>query len=80
MVYVYLANISNLPDPLEVPEIMDGLLDSRKDKIIKCKQLKSRKQSLGAGLLLQKALEIHGKSVEEIYYINNRELLSSLFF
>ena len=49
MVHVYMANIENLPDPLEVPKIMEGLSKERKKKIVRYKMVAGRKQSLGAG-------------------------------
>ena len=52
MVHIYAVDITNLPDPLEVPELMGDLPEIRKQKILKCRQPEARKQSLGAGLLL----------------------------
>ena len=34
MVYLYAANISNLPDPKEHPEILEGLWKERKEKAL----------------------------------------------
>lgn len=71
MVYIYAVDIENLPDPLESPEIMEKLAEDRKEKIIKCKQLQSRKQSLGAGLLLSYVLDERGMSDSQVRYGSN---------
>lgn len=71
MVRVYITNVENLPDPLEAPQIMQGFSDERKEKALKFKQVKDRKESLGAGLLLLKVLKMQGKSIEDIYYGEN---------
>ena len=68
MTYTYAVDIINLPDPLEAPKLMDALLEIRKQKIRKCKQLQARKQSLGAGLLLGFVLKQHGLQEEEIKF------------
>ena len=68
MVYVYAANVSSLPDPEVVPEVMDGLTEERKEKILHCRQKAHRKQRLGASLLLKKALLLHGIPMETIRY------------
>ena len=68
MVYVYIADIADFPDPLECPEIMKGLPEERVNKIRKYKQVKDRKQSLGAGLLLLKVFEEQGRFPKEITY------------
>ena len=67
MVHVYMANIENLPDPLEVPQIMEGLSEERKKKIVRYKMVSGRKQSLGAGLLLKEALVRHGARENDVY-------------
>lgn len=53
MVRVFIANITALPDPIEAPWIMEKLPQSRKDKIGRIRRVHERKQSLGAGLLLE---------------------------
>ena len=60
MVKIYAVDITNLPDPLETPEIMENLPESRKQKILKSKRPEARKQSLGAGLLLGGILKQRG--------------------
>lgn len=66
MVYVYAADVAHLPDPKEVTEWMEGLPEERKQKILRYKQSKDRKQSLGAGLLLKHVLYRHGTDMENI--------------
>ena len=55
MVRVFISNISNLPDPLHSPKVIEDLPDERKDKIKRIKIAHGRRQSLGAGLLLKHA-------------------------
>lgn len=66
MIKVYMTDVTNLPDPQEYPEILNGLSDSRIHKTMRYRQIKDRKQSLGAGLLLKKCLEEYGIDIEEI--------------
>lgn len=66
MVQVYAADITDLPDPLEYPKLLGRLSEDRKQKIMKCRQSASRKQSLGAGLLLHHVLKKHGMSGQKI--------------
>lgn len=68
MVNIYAADIGKLPDPKEFPELMEHLPEERKEKIMKYKQEQSRKQSLGAGLLLQQVFIRHGVLAGEIYF------------
>lgn len=67
MINVYAADIANLMDPKDYPEIMAGLSEKRKDKILRQKTAKGRIQSLGAGLLLKKVLERYEISEEQIW-------------
>lgn len=59
MVKLYVADIANLPDPLSCPELLQKLSPERKQKVHNSKHEKSRKQSMGAGLLLQKVLALY---------------------
>ena len=59
MIKLYVADISHLPDPLFVPEMLNKLPEERQQRIHKMKQEKSRKQSMGVGLLLQKVLALY---------------------
>ena len=81
MVYVYAVDIANLPDPLETPEIMENLPESRKQKILKSKRPEARKQSLGAGLLLGGILKQRGFSDLQIGFgPNGKPELDGIFF
>lgn len=66
MVYLYVADISNLPDPEQHPELMKHLPEERKHKIEKILHPQSRKQSLGAGLLLERVFSRHGISSDSL--------------
>lgn len=59
MVKLYVADITNLPDPEKQPELLSQLPQERQQKIRKMRQEKSRKQSMGVGLLLQKVLALY---------------------
>lgn len=66
MIKVFISNISKLEDPKDNPALMECLSSYRKLKIEKCMQEKGRKQSIGAGLLLEQVLKQYGRSAEEI--------------
>ena len=66
MVYVYIADISVLPDPLENTRVMNGLPIERQKKIRGTKQKQKRLQSLGAGLLLNLVLHRYDISVDAL--------------
>lgn len=68
MVKIYITDVSCLPDPKENEKVMRGLTDDRREKILRYQQMKDRKQSLGAGLLLKKCMEEYDISIEEIQY------------
>lgn len=68
MVKVYVMAVENLPDPKEFPQIMEGLSDKRKEKILCFKRTINRKQSLGAGLLLKHILGEYNLNFEDMYY------------
>lgn len=59
MVKLYVADITNLPNPEQHPELLEQLPIERQQKIQKSRQKKSRMQSMGAGLLLQKVLALY---------------------
>lgn len=67
MIHLYAADIRNLKDPEEYPEMLNGLSEDRKRKTMQCLQENARKRSLGAGILLQKVLPCYGASHEKIY-------------
>lgn len=68
MVSVYMTEVTNLSDPLDEPGIMKGLPKMRKEKILRYRQLKDRKLSLGASLLLEEVLTRHGKNLDCMKY------------
>jgi len=81
MTYTYAVDITNLPDPLEAPKLMEALLEIRKQKIMKCRRLESRKQSLGAGLLVSYILKEHGLFDNEIKFDSNgKPEVEGIFF
>lgn len=56
MVKLYVMDVTDLPDPERQPELLEGFSPERCEKIQKSRQEKARRQSMGAGLLLQKIL------------------------
>lgn len=76
-----MADVSKLPDPKNNSELMDELTEKRKEKILRYKLEKDRKQSLGAGLLLKHCLEEYGVNVEDIYYgVNGKPEVEGICF
>ena len=71
MVHVYVADITGLPDPLGTSQVMEGLSEERRQKIVRYKQSEGRRQSLGAGLLLRQALARHGTQETGVYIGEN---------
>lgn len=67
MVFVYAADVRNVPDPLENPKVMENLPEKRKEKINRIRRVSQRKQSLGAGLLLEYVKGQHLDN-ENMYY------------
>lgn len=67
MVKLYVADISNLPDPMLNSELLHKLPLNRQQRIHKLKQEKSRKQSMGVGLLLQKVLALYHIQDSQVY-------------
>jgi len=62
MVHLYAADIRNLPDPKEYPEMFQYVSSQRKSKTMKYLQADDRKRCLGAGILLEEILPRHGAS------------------
>lgn len=60
MVHVYALNIASLPDPLDAPEMLDGIWPERREKALRQRESLKRKQSAGASLLLRYVLKQHG--------------------
>ena len=71
MVYIYAADVTNLPDPKEFPELVEGLEEKRIEKTLRYRQELDRKQSFGAGLLLRHALKLHGMTLRDVHYGQN---------
>ena len=68
MLKLYIADIATIPDPKEESEVMKSLSADRKIRISNMKSEKSRRQCLGAGLLLNKVLESYGKNYHDISF------------
>lgn len=60
MVKVYACYINDLPDPQLDKTVLKDLPQNRIEKILKQHKIESRKQSLGAGLLLKYVLSKYG--------------------
>lgn len=71
MVKLYVADISGLSDPLMCSELMQQLTLERQSRISNMKQEKNRRQSMGAGLLLQKVLAL--------YHMENTRIRNTLY-
>ncbi len=71
MVYIYAVDVTDLPDPEICPRLLNELPKGRKEKTLKYRHEKDRKQSWGAGLLLKYVMELHGASLEEIHPVGN---------
>ncbi len=69
MVKVYVTDICNLSDPKENPTLMSELSEYRKQKIQRHQTVEKRRQSLGAGLLLQRVLQQYDKD-EQFVVVN----------
>ena len=81
MVYVYVADVKHLPDPKEVPDSMELLSEERKNKIARLARPEDRKLSLGAGLLLQQVLALHGFDDKNIFCgENGKPQIEGIFF
>lgn len=71
MIHLYATNIKGLPDPGEAPNTLDYLCGQRREKALQYRQPDDRRRCLGAGLLLRKALPLHGASPEDIQINSN---------
>ena len=81
MVTLYVADIERLPDPVLVPEVLQTLPWDRQKRIHNMKQEKSRKQSMGAGLLLQKVLALyHMQDTQMIVGEHGKPMIEGLEF
>ena len=68
MVSIYITNVSDLPDPKEYPELLTHFPKERREKTLRYRQEKDRKQSLGAGALLRHLLQSRKIEEAEIIY------------
>lgn len=81
MVNLYVSDITNLPDPDTCPELLQPLTIERREKIAKMRQSKNRRQSLGAGLLLEKVLSRYGMRSQDVYLDEcGKPQIEGLFF
>ena len=71
MVKTFIANIQNLPDPKENPQILENIWEERKEKILTYKFENGRKESLGSALMLQKVLSQKNLNPQNIKYGKN---------
>jgi 4'-phosphopantetheinyl transferase len=81
MVKTFVANILNLPDPKENPNLLDEFLQDRKEKILSHKNLEGRKQSFASTLLLQKILLQNNLNLQDVKFVNNKKPeIDGIFF
>lgn len=81
MVYVYVADIKELPDPKNHPKLIEQLPDVRRQKIQELQSEKSRCQSFGASLLLMKVLSRFSVDGDAIFFgEHGKPLLQNLSF
>lgn len=66
MVYVYALDLEKVKDPKEYPEIFEGLPEYRRKKIESFRNPNGRRESFGAGILLQMVCSRHGRLDQEI--------------
>lgn len=71
MVKTFIANIQNLPDPKENPQILENIWQERKEKILSYQFENGRKESLGSALMLQKVLSKNNLNPQNIKYGKN---------
>lgn len=81
MVKTFVANIENLPDPKENPNLLDEFLQDRKEKILSHKNLEGRKQSFASTLLLQEILLQNNLNLQDVKFGNNKKPeIDGIFF
>lgn len=77
----YIERSADLTDPLEDPEKMSLLTETRRAKIQKYRAAEDRKRGFCAGLMITEHLRAHGRSPEEIRYTeHSRPYLLGLDF
>lgn len=81
MLSIYISNIKNLRDPIDDLDILGVLPEYRKNKILRLPNALSRKQSLGAGLLLNKILNKYNINHTDISFNEyDKPLVDNLYF
>lgn len=76
MVRLYAKSLSSMPDPMSDFSVLEGLPKERKEKVLKYRVEKARKQSAGAGLLLRDVLAGYGLTEKDVYLGKNGKPLS----
>jgi len=81
MVTLYVADISKLPDPKDEPQLLAGLSQDRVRKIQKLEKELTRRQSMGAGLLVNKVLKRYGIKIDAMYLsIHGKPEIDNFYF
>jgi 4'-phosphopantetheinyl transferase len=71
---IYLQDVTNLPDPKEDEDMLVGIPEWRKEKILRYTFPQGRKLSLGIWKLLEKALELNGDCARDVFVGENGKL------
>lgn len=71
MIYVYASSLQHIQDPKEYPELLTYIPQIRREKTMRYRMADARKQSLGAGMLLQEVMNLHSIKENDIYYGEN---------
>lgn len=81
MVYVYMADVKDLPDPKDYPKCMETISKDRKEKILRSRTSLGRKEQLGASLLLEQVLKRFGYAIENMERSKNgKPEIDGIFF
>lgn len=81
MIECYIKGCMDLDDPFYVPEILSGLSEDRRNRIMKYKMPNDRKRGLQAGIMIRDILKVHGRSQDEIIVSDNgRPIIEGLDF
>lgn len=81
MIKLYMTTTKGLPDPKENAYTMEGLIEERKEKILRCRFAQDRKLALAANLLLKYVLDSYGVSMRDLKYGDNgKPELDGIFF
>ncbi len=71
MVTVYALNLQNILDPKDYPELLELIPSIRREKTMRYKTPEARRQSLGAGILLQEVMKRYDIKESDIYFGEN---------